>query len=457
MKKLIASFVREDDGTIAILFGLTIVTIFLMAGLSVDYGRGQRTKVDFQQIADSAAIYGGREYQLGANKDAVKLLVESFIDKLLIDKGYNPDEVTADVDVMVASSSISVNLSTTQDTAIMQIANQRTMDIGTGSTVGISRQSDGRDLEVAVMLDVTGSMGDIASGATETKMEIMQYASKELVDIVLGINNTVDDANNRVALVPFAHAVNVGDYFETVTGRTLADSNTWKDACYVTDAGDLASLCTNNPGWAKKEFSSCVVERPGNAFEAGVPALTSAYFAPFDERRGDGGRAKRKCMGAYSEIVPLTRDRDVLKDQIDLFEAYGHTAGHLGTAWTGHLLDPDWLDVWPTESKPSAYDDDKVRKVAILMTDGIYNTQYNGDDGVGTSAEQAVQLCTDMKAAGLEIYTVGYELNDADVITMLKSCATSEDHHYFLAMNKDELVTSFRSIGFSLTDLAVVR
>ena len=59
-------------------------------------------------------------------------------------------------------------------------------------------------------------------------------------------------------------------------------------------------------------------------------------------------------------------------------------------------------------------------KIAILMTDGEYNTQYDvngintdrtpgaGAAANGTSATQAKALCTGMKAKGIEVYTVGF-------------------------------------------------
>ena len=75
-----------------------------------------------------------------------------------------------------------------------------------------------------------------------------------------------------------------------------------------------------------------------------------------------------------SQLVPLTKDTKVLKDTIDGFAASGNTAGQLGTAFAWYLLSPNWNTVWPADSQVTAYGTPKVDKIAMLMTDGEYNT-----------------------------------------------------------------------------------
>ena len=79
-----------------------------------------------------------------------------------------------------------------------------------------------------------------------------------------------------------------------------------------------------------------------------------------------------------------------------------------------------------------------LKKVAVLMTDGEYNQQYcnsttpntagamipdydTGTSGAnckspnGTSTQQARSMCVAMKAAGITVYTVGFEVGEAGV------------------------------------------
>jgi hypothetical protein len=78
------------------------------------------------------------------------------------------------------------------------------------------------------------------------------------------------------------------------------------------------------------------------------------------------------------------------------------------TAFAWYMLAPGWSKVWPADSAPGAYGPrTKRRKIAILMTDGEYNTRLAHQYGDGTSDAKkamadALDLCTAMK--------VGYDL-----------------------------------------------
>ena len=67
-----------------------------------------------------------------------------------------------------------------------------------------------------MMLDVTGSMaGD--------KIVDLQVAAKDLIDIVVWGDQS--KYTSKVALAPFAPAVNVGDYFTKITGKSDQTDN----------------------------------------------------------------------------------------------------------------------------------------------------------------------------------------------------------------------------------------
>jgi hypothetical protein len=148
-------------------------------------------------------------------------------------------------------------------------------------------------------------------------------------------------------------------------------------------------------------------------------------------------------------------------------ETAGSTAGHLGTAWAWYLLSPNWSSLWPSANAPAAYGADKLKKIAILMTDGEYNTQYtskgisdgsssltscpNAANGVCSSA-QAVSLCTAMKAKGIEVYTVGFELDNQTAVNTLSSCAT-DANHFYNSSTGDALKAAFTDIALKISTL----
>jgi hypothetical protein len=69
------------------------------------------------------------------------------------------------------------------------------------------------------------------------------------------------------------------------------------------------------------------------------------------------------------------------------------------------------------------------------------------------STDQARALCTAMKAAGIVIYTVGFNIssNSSPAVTM-RNCATDLSK-YFQPATGEELVEDFAEIGQDITEL----
>jgi Flp pilus assembly protein TadG len=147
------------------------------------------------------------------------------------------------------------------------------------------------------------------------------------------------------------------------------------------------------------------------------------------------------------------------------------------------------LDVFPR----TAPADIPVRRVVIFMTDGnfdsqddgrkvcdsngkncktIYDTAYTAynsyeDKLVTTTPTKAATVpelskrysktCQAMKAAGLEIYTIAFALdNNAQgnaTREMFKTCATDRNTHFFSVATGAELKTAFQTIAAELVDL----
>ena len=159
-------------------------------------------------------------------------------------------------------------------------------------------------------------------------------------------------------------------------------------------------------------------------------------------------------------ITPLTSDKLALESAINGMPTSGYTAGHLGTAWSWYLLSPKWNSVWPSASKPKAYNlltelnengQPKLRKIAILMTDGEYNEEHSGDD----STTQARAICVEMKKKGLTLYTVGFAISaGGEAATTLAQCATSPEH-YYSAGDGDALRAAFRDIALKISTLRI--
>lgn len=215
------------------------------------------------------------------------------------------------------------------------------------------------------------------------------------------------------------------------------------------------------------QISTCVSERTGaQAYTEAAPssALVGRSYPP---------SSGNTCP--TSQIVPLTSDKSTLTTQINALPAAGSTAGQIGISWGWYMLSPNFASLFPSANQPASYEAPHLAKVAVLMTDGEFNTPYcngviaaNAGSGSGSSSDhincnatngnpytQAANLCTGMKAAGIIVYTVGFDISSStDVTNLLNGCATSPQHAY-LAADGSQLKEAFKDIASSIAQLRI--
>lgn len=260
-------------------------------------------------------------------------------------------------------------------------------------------------------------------------------------------------------------------------------------ATYTSNTGNL--WCTNNVvGQRPCEFyryqaadnsyrtgriTDCVTERVTNRYTNAKPSTT------WLGRHYLNGNSLNNCLG--NEIVPLTSDKDVLHDMTDDFVAAGSTSGHLGLAWAWYLVSHEFTaDLFDADSEsvaadPDAEDAEPVMKVVVLMTDGLFNTNYyngvvakNADSVAGNNSQrintngvnsttQGEELCDAIEDDHVIVYTVAFALQEIDdeddrdtVRQMLIDCA-SADGGFYEATNGEGLMAAFDAIGKNITDL----
>ena len=374
---------------------LLMPVIFMSVGFAVDVGRAASERSKLAAAADSAAIAGARALGEGTKTtEQVRALTEKYFEA---QEGYqHTDGVSVRPNFTIDSSTgkVSVQVNATINTVFGQLVGVDTMDIGVTATA----ESEGKNVELAMVLDVTGSMQG-------SKLADLKTAAEGVVDALL-TNVTNSTTTRRIALVPFAEAVN---------------------------AGSLSRSVTNNSRF------ECVYER------SGTERFTDA--APSGRTNALGTSRNTDCPSA--EVQPLTTDSSSLKTQIQSLRASGGTAGHIGAAWGWYLVSPKWASLLPSDSDPVAYDDDQTIKAVILMTDGEFNTWYIS--GNGNSNTQASSLCTNMKPAGVIVYSVAFDA-PTSAQQLLSNCATSSSY-YYTAETGSELIAAFEAISKSLNKL----
>ncbi len=433
MMRTLSTVCNDRSGGVAILFALTLVVLVLGVGLSVDTYRMHNTGTKVQAALDAATLASAKLLGAeGAPDGQVRQAARDFFDAQLESLGIGG--------VQLKSFQADIDRDQTQVTASVKVVVPTVFSsVGGGlikvefepSSTAIYKQ---KKIELALVVDVTGSMG--ASG----KIDALKVAANELVDTLFN-SNPVPQAV-RVALVPYSAAVNAGSYFDAVTaGGATGGSWTW----------------SSWGGWTAGATDTCVVERAGAEAYTATPPGAGTFLGV------SSGAVNLNYSCPTPTVVPLADLADGVarasfKSSISALTPGGATAGHIGAAWGWYMLQPNWSFLWPG-STPRPFADPDVMKIVILMTDGEFNTSYeNGNmnsttfTDVGSSGYQALQLCSNMKAQNITIYTIGFMTN-GNAESMLKTC--SGEDNFYNADSSSQLLGSFQDIVAKLTQLRI--
>lgn len=457
---------RDTRGNVAMLFALCAFIVVVLVGGAVDFGRTIAFKGRLQNALDAASLAAGSAYALDPDHDMVLALAQAqrYFDTLigteynaLLSKSLDPQ-----------SQTVSLTASAQVPTPFLALAGITQVALSASSvattTETISSGSGESNVELAMMLDITGSMSwDAGDGGT--KIEALRAAASALVEILLPTSHA---DHVRISLVPFAARVNIGEMAAAVTGQPDEMDREYSYKCNPVQSCTPGSCTKSNKKGQCTQWSNpvctttydtckqtqrvylrrCMTERTGDKRFAD-DAPSTGFGAVYDTSQD----AARQC--APNQVLRgLSNDRSHILSQIRSLEANGSTAGHIGTAWAWYTLSPNWAGVFPDSLPAVAYKTPNTKKIALLMTDGEYNTFYAS--GQGDSVAQAKALCDAMKAQGIIIYTVGFKLDSDVAIATLQYCAT-DPSSYFQAENAEQLMNAFREVAYRSVPLHLSR
>lgn len=435
----VRAFGRDRKGATAVQFALCIVPMTVTVFGMVDVSRASAEKMHLQDALDAAALAAARS---PATTDDQLQAIGSQV--LAADLIGSKSTLTSS-SFKVVGNKVVAEASATMTPIIAKLWLNSDMEMGAATEVVRASQN----VEVALVLDVTGSMGG-------SKITDLKSAAKELVDLI--VKDVQTPYYTKVALVPYSMGVNVTSTYAATVRGTYTTGTCTTAGCqkYKFTAAD-GNLKTNT-------ISNCVSERTGS--EAYTDAGPGTAFV--GRNYPNSGNP---CLS--SAIVPLSNNRTSLKASIDGYSAQGSTAGQIGLAWGWYMVSPTFGAIWPEASRPAPYGDKDLIKVVVLMTDGEFNTTYckgviskdagsgSGDNGDhincnatnGGAFAQAKALCDAMKLKGVTIYTVGFDLDDGSAAEDIMEECASDAEHVFLPDSGADLKSAFRAIGQDINAL----
>lgn len=460
LPKLLSRFARERHASVAMVFAAAALMLVGAVGLGIDYARALGVRQKLQNVVDNALLAAAPHAVEG--ETAVESALARFLSSQWTD-GYNGSASLKIDQVRSNDNAVSAAVSIDVPTMFMRVLGVSNVSISVGSEAMVG---DG-DAEIALVLDNTGSM----SGA---KLEALKAAAKSLIDIVY--THPKSDQHVRVGLVPFAQYVNVGLENRNASWMDVPlDSSTTQQVCwddypvtgksncrietftYYDDGvphtydaevcdytyGSPTKMCTNET--TTTTWNGCVGSRnyPLNVrdeqYSSRIPGVMNAT-----------------CT---APIMPLTNDASRMYAVIDGMVATGNTYIPEGLMWGWRVLSPeapfDQAGAYTVKGSPQ-----RLRKILVLMTDGAntISPTYPDHNGSDTALANGLTLeaCASIRAAGIDIYTIAFDVTEPGIRDILTACASSPVN-YYEAVTEQQLRAAFESIARGVVALRLSR
>jgi Flp pilus assembly protein TadG len=406
------AFSADAGGNVAMIFAVAIIPIFGIIGAAVDYGRANAVKASMQAALDATALMLAQEAgQLSAGQLATRTT------ELFLTQFRRPDarNVVVQPRYEKADGAFSLTLSgsATVEAAFVRVIGVSQLNVSTASQVVWGT----KQLEIALVLDNTGSMAD--SG----KIDALKRASH---DMLKSLRTASAASNNvRVSIVPFDTHVNIGP-----TSRPWIDWSTFDDDQPNVRVASLSGGAAS----ARDHWTGCVIDRsqPYDTRNT-IPTSDPATFYP-----------AVNC--ALATIQPLTTDWRTLDDKVDAMKASGNTDLTIGLAWGWSMLTPNAPLSTAVEAKPN------LDKVIVFLTDGK-NTENRWSQNADDIDRRTRQVCQNIKDANIKVYTIRVIEGNA---SMLRNCATKPEM-YFEVRRSSEISDAFAAITRDLSNFRIAR
>ncbi len=434
LKTQLRRFAGDCAGNFSLMFAAGSISIMLAAGFAIDFGRLATSHSASSNAMDAAVLATARALMFGKiePKDAYDYL-ESYLEGTLgVEIGPNQEYQITKFSLDTVNEKVTANLTRKIPLSFMVLTGKKSQKHTASSTAlyGIDTT------EVVMTFDVTGSMRG-------KKINDLKLAAISGIEDLL--SGSAADGKLRIATVPYAEGVNTGPLQNTVFAESKDSSGTppVDDPSLPPGAGSVSVA------------DKCSTERKG-----------PEQFTDANPLRGKINRDFRLRRCPTSELIPLTADKDKLQTSVSVMTTGGGTGGHIGIQWAWYLMSPLWTSYLPADSEPAEYGGD-VRKFAVIMTDGEFNVAYAGVPKNSSQYRQARKsmakaraLCANMKNRGIEVFTIGFALNNRDARQLMRDCAsnnTDDVTYYFEAGNGAELKRVYKDIAVSIKQLRLVR
>jgi len=428
LKRRTFQFLRETGGNVAMVFALTLSSLAAAVGGGMDYSRSAAVGVELQAALDSGVLAAA---SLTQERDADEV-VRAYVEAALGDQAGLMDALDLVVTATTGLNSreVEAQASVAVPTTLLGIVGINTLTVRREA----SAVEQVRDIEISLVLDISGSMNG-------SKIRAMRDAAEEFVDVVLASNGE----RTSVSVIPYNGGVRLPQY----VNEQIIDENRRRD----------------------RERTGC--PDLGEDWPISIPLPDEGL--PWLEWTGDeqyDNRSSSHCPEEDEASVFLRRDRDSLVNLIRRLDAGGNTGLDVATTWGARALDPAWRGRLggSFSDRPAAYDDEDTIKVLVVMTDGAataqYRTRMQGRGWYRRWAQYELysawrarrnmgDACDAADGAGVHVYTIAFQLSGSTNRTLMRDCASRPQNYY--QVESMDIRSAFSAIAADINQLRLSR
>lgn len=494
-RHVLRRFRNDRSGAIAQLFAVALLPIIGIAGGAVDYTMASGRKVRLQSALDAATLAATRSVTANSTNAQIAQIVRNHLNANL-DFGAQV-ELTVVVDA--AARKVDANATLAHQPYLLPVIGISSIPVGAQSSSQLGRAL----IEVALVLDNSGSMAGsrittLRSSATDLMRKVldMAYIQGDAKVAVVPFASMVNVGSNNAG----------ASWIDSQGTSPIHNENFSTGVNRLTLYSQMRNVSWGGCVEARPSPHDVTDTAPtsGNPATLFVPSFApdepdeGTWWSFYNNYLGDGScqtglgtdmlsRQRRTCKysGATPDtslangtrrgpnqlcdsnpIIPLTASQTTLTTALTAMPAYGGTNLHEAVMWGWRVLSPE-----PPFTEGRAYNTAENRKIMVLMTDGandaiglpnmngsfysaygysaagrLGTTSSNRSDIVAKMNEKTLTACTNAKALGIQIYTVGFYVTDATAQSILQQCATNPSMA-LLADSDQGLANAFDAIG----------
>jgi Flp pilus assembly protein TadG len=340
---MIRKFGRDRRGNYTLMTVITMVPLMGGVALSVDYSELLRQKHATLNALDAAGLATAQQVVSGATDDAARAYAKTFFETNLgpVDPANTSLTVTLPNN-SAGGGTLKLCSALTYHPYFLPAAAM----LGGGTTSGVTTFTECSEirlkntLEVALVLDNSGSMNELGSGTGARRIDLLKTAAKQLVDTLALQAQQMKQVSKPVqfSLVPFAASVNVGP---------THDLDSWMDQ------DGISPIQHEDFDWTKMTAA----EDPNKYAEK----LNGVWY-----KRGTGwGDTEDQPLTRFSLFADMTVEsgrEEVPNSRQYICDHYRRN----GTCWSGHWTTPEYIYTtsryasWQgcVEARPYPYNND---------------------------------------------------------------------------------------------------